>query len=257
MTPEQALQSAREDLLNVTQQGADQSYFTQALEDAITKRVNANADLITRQNQLAAESEALPSQLRDQFRTSAIRDPFAQERIIAQKRANLGSSQQTVADLLAARGQRFSDILGRATEGFQNRLGTAQQAAGLRAQFADSDLNRAMQARAAARSNSLQERALELQKMLYERGLVDDAGVVDDTGTNELVIGVDDVDLMSDAEKNRLVDSRARVTADQISNQLGGGWFGDVAGGTTNVVASLSPYDDDPFFRRLFNPMGR
>lgn len=93
--------------------------FRRALERQIGERTGYNKDLLAQQRDLGTEIASLPSQLREQFSTEAIRDPFAQERIIANRRGSLTSQQGFLNSLLEQRGQRFSDIIGGATEGVQ------------------------------------------------------------------------------------------------------------------------------------------
>lgn len=91
--------------------------FQRALEDEIAKRTDFNKGLLSEQAALEGQMAGLPAQLRDEFNSSAIRDPFAQERIIAQRKGALGGQAGFLNSLLEGRGQRFSDIIGRATQG--------------------------------------------------------------------------------------------------------------------------------------------
>lgn len=179
MTPSQQLQDAQNNLMKAAELSGEQSFFSNALENAIQERSGYNEDLIREQARLVAQRESLPATLREEFQSSAIRDPFAQESLISQRRANIGEQLGGVTDLLAQRGQRFSDILNNATTGFNERIGTLRDTGGLQAQFAENALSRQAAGAAAAQQNSLQEAALALQ----ERMMNQQYGVGDTTGT--------------------------------------------------------------------------
>lgn len=121
-----------------TAQGYDVNKFAGQLEKAYNERTGYNKDLIEQQNTLQAEAQAIPGQLREQYYQSAIRNPLAQESLIAGRQANVRGQLGTVTDLLNARGQQFSDILGKATSAYQTDAQRAQtQAENLWRQYQD------------------------------------------------------------------------------------------------------------------------
>lgn len=85
--------------------------FRRALEDEIGKKTKYNKDLLEQQKAVGSEIASLPAELRETFNSSAIRDPFAQERIIASRRGGLTAQEGFLNSLLGVRGQRFSDII--------------------------------------------------------------------------------------------------------------------------------------------------
>lgn len=102
--------------------------FRRLLEDEINKRVNYDQDLIRQSADVQAELGALPATLREQFATSAIRDPFAQERLIAQKSSGLGSQLSFLNSLRERRGGRYGEIVGNASEGINAILADRERA---------------------------------------------------------------------------------------------------------------------------------
>lgn len=92
--------------------------FRNLLEDEINKKVNYDQDLIERERATQARLSAMPAELRAEFNSSAIRDPFAQERIIAQRRGTAESELGFLNSLRERRGSRYSDILGKSSDTF-------------------------------------------------------------------------------------------------------------------------------------------
>jgi hypothetical protein len=100
-------------------QSYDVNKFAGDLEKAYNEKTNYNKDLIDQQNNLQAEAQALPGQLRNEYYQSAIRNPLAQEALISGRQAGVRGQIGSVTDLLNARGQQFQDILGKATSAYQ------------------------------------------------------------------------------------------------------------------------------------------
>lgn len=109
-----------------------QSKFTDLVKQKLGEKTNYNKDLIEQQNALTQNSMALPSALRAEFSTGPTINPLRQEELIQGRQSALASSMGSVADLLSARGQRDSDILGTAA----NTYGTMLQGAGTAAENA-------------------------------------------------------------------------------------------------------------------------
>jgi hypothetical protein len=109
-----------------------QNKFTELVKQKLGEKTDYNKDLITQQNQLAENQLSLPSQLRSEFSEGPIRNPLQQEALIQSRQSALGSSVGSVADLLAARGQREQDILSSGA----NVYGTMLQGAGTAAENA-------------------------------------------------------------------------------------------------------------------------
>jgi hypothetical protein len=147
--------------------------FKKALEEEIGKRTNFNQDLLEQQRNVGTEIATLPSQLRETFNSSAIRDPFAQERIIASRRGGLTAQEGFLNSLLGARGQRFSDI-----------INNSSQTVG--AELAD---------RASARAGSGGGGGFDIEQYLNDRfgnGNGEDDGTgTTDTGTQPTKKGID------------------------------------------------------------------
>lgn len=99
--------------------------FINELEKQYGERTNYNKDLIEQENRLTQEQLALPAQLREQYYASPIRNALAQESLIAGRQANVGSQLGTVTDLLNARKQQYSDILGKASSTYQMNMENA------------------------------------------------------------------------------------------------------------------------------------
>jgi hypothetical protein len=109
-----------------------QNKFTELVKQKLGEKTDYNKDLITQQNQLAENQLSLPSQLRSEFSEGPVRNPLQQEALIQSRQSALGSSVGSVADLLAARGQREQDILSSGA----NVYGTMLQGAGTAAENA-------------------------------------------------------------------------------------------------------------------------
>jgi len=110
-------------------QSYDVNKFSSDLEKAYNEKTNYNKDLIDQQNTLQAEAQALPGQLRNEYYQSAIRNPLAQESLIASRQGNVRGQVGSITDLLNARGQQFQDILGKAASAYQTDAQKAQTGA--------------------------------------------------------------------------------------------------------------------------------
>lgn len=107
-----------EDIFNRSQQ-YDPSRFQQDFEKSYGEATNYNKDLIEQRSGAIGQAQALPSQLRQQYSQSAIRNPLAQEALIATQRGNVTSDISRLTDLLGARGARYEDVLGKHLSAYQ------------------------------------------------------------------------------------------------------------------------------------------
>lgn len=107
-----------EDIFNRSQQ-YDPSRFQSEFEKAYGEATNYNKDLIEQRSEAIGQAQALPAQLRQQYYSSAIRNPLAQEALIATRRGNITSDISRLTDLLGARGARYEDVLGKHLSAYQ------------------------------------------------------------------------------------------------------------------------------------------
>ena len=107
-----------EDIFNRSQQ-YDPSRFQSDFEKSYGEATNYNKDLIEQRSGAIGQAQALPSQLRQQYSQSAIRNPLAQEALIATQRGNVTSDISRLTDLLGARGARYEDVLGKHLSAYQ------------------------------------------------------------------------------------------------------------------------------------------
>lgn len=107
-----------EDIFNRSQQ-YDPSRFQQDFEKSYGEATNYNKDLIEQRSGAIGQAQALPSQLRQQYSQSAIRNPLAQEALIATQRGNVTSDISRLTDLLNQRGARYEDVLGKHLSAYQ------------------------------------------------------------------------------------------------------------------------------------------
>ena len=173
-------QSRYQDLLS----GSDR--FKSLVEKQLGEKTNYNKDLIEQQQRLMEKQLSLPSQLRSEFSGGPIRNPLAQEAVIQQRASNVGSQLGSVSDLLAARGQRQSDMLSNALSTYQTRLAGEQTAAEAAWRLYQDALAREEAARARAAASSSNNWLAELF------GGVDENGEGDGTGEDDVIIEVDD-----------------------------------------------------------------
>lgn len=110
------------------QQRATVPKYQQDFEKAYGEATNYNADLIGQRSDAIGRAQALPNELRQQYASSAIRNPLAQEALISTRRGNITSDISRLTDLLRARGSRFQDVLGKYTQGYQADLQAEQMA---------------------------------------------------------------------------------------------------------------------------------
>lgn len=117
-----------EDMFQKSQQ-YDPARYQQGFEKAYGEATNYNADLIGQRSEAIGQAQALPSQLREQYASSAIRNPLAQEALIATRRGNITSDISRLTDLLEARQSRYQDVLGKYLAGYQSDMQREQTAA--------------------------------------------------------------------------------------------------------------------------------
>ena len=103
--------------------------FQQDFEKAYGEETNYNKDLIESRARAIAQAQTLPSQLREEYYSGPIRNPLAQEALIAMRRGNITGDITSLTDLLAARGARYQDVLGKHLAGYQTDAQRAQIAA--------------------------------------------------------------------------------------------------------------------------------
>lgn len=110
-------------------QSYDPSKFQADFEKGYGEATNYNKDLIESRNKAVAEAQALPAQLREQYYSSPIRNPLAQEALIATRRGGATQDIANLGDLLNARGNKYQDILGKQLGAYQTSQQAAQTAA--------------------------------------------------------------------------------------------------------------------------------
>jgi hypothetical protein len=135
-------------------QGYDTAKYQQDFEKAYNEAANYNKDLIEQKAGYISQAQALPSQMREQYYTSPIRNPLAQEALIATRRGALTGDVNRIVDLLAARGARYQDVLGKHLSAYESeaqRAATAAENAWRLYQDAQAQ-EEAARARAAARA---------------------------------------------------------------------------------------------------------
>jgi len=103
--------------------------FQSDFEKAYGEATNYNKDLYDARAQAIGQAQALPNQLREQYYSSAIRNPLAQESLISTRRGNITSDIQSLTDFLGARGARYQDVLAKHLAAYQTSADQARMAA--------------------------------------------------------------------------------------------------------------------------------
>lgn len=150
-----------EELFNKSQ-SYDPSKYQADFERAFGEATNYNKDLIEQQSGALGQLQAVAPELRQRYSQTLIKDPTLQRSLIAQARQAPIADYSTAVNLLGQRGQRFADILGKATSGYQTAAQQAQTAAEnawrlYQDQLAQEEAARARAAAAASRGPSLSE----------------------------------------------------------------------------------------------------
>jgi type II secretory pathway pseudopilin PulG len=168
-----------EEIFNRSQQ-YDPSRFQSDFEKAYGEATNYNKDLIEQRSGAIGQAQALPAQLRQQYSQSAIRNPLAQEALIATQRGNVTSDISRLTDLLGARGARYEDVLGKHLSAYQTDAQRAQRDAENAWRLYQDALaqEEAQRARAAA---AAQQAALEnmMRSQFAQPQMVEDDLVID------------------------------------------------------------------------------
>ncbi len=110
-------------------QSYNPAQFQQDFEKSYGEATNYNKDLIESRNQAISQAQSLPAQLRQQYYSSPIRNPLAQEALISQQRGAITGDIANQSDLLDARGARYQDILGKQLGMYQTSAEQARTAA--------------------------------------------------------------------------------------------------------------------------------
>lgn len=110
-------------------QSYNPAQFQSDFEKAYGEATNYNKDLIEQRTGAIGQAQAMPSQLREQYYSSAIRNPLAQEALIATQRGNVTSDISRLTDLLNQRGARYEDVLGKQLGAYQTSAQQAQTSA--------------------------------------------------------------------------------------------------------------------------------
>jgi uncharacterized protein YbjQ (UPF0145 family) len=110
-------------------QSYNPAQFQQDFERSYGEATNYNKDLIESRNQAISQAQSLPAQLRQQYYSSPIRNPLAQEALISQQRGAITGDIANQSDLLDARGARYQDILGKQLGMYQTSAEQARTAA--------------------------------------------------------------------------------------------------------------------------------
>lgn len=145
----------------------NKSSFSDLIERRLGEQTGYNKDLIQQQNRLLERTFALPAQLREEYSRSPIRDPRAQEALIASRRANLGTRLGSVVDLLNARKQAQSSIIRSALGAYKDRM----RAAGNQADQAYNLYQQLYAEEEAERQRREREKERRAQKRNYEEYL--------------------------------------------------------------------------------------
>ena len=103
--------------------------FKEMVQRKIAEQNNYNKDLISEQNRLLERQLSLPTELRNEYATSAIKNPLTYENIVQQRASNVGSELGTVNDLLSARQQEQDAIVNAALEAYKTYADTQAQRA--------------------------------------------------------------------------------------------------------------------------------
>jgi len=117
-----------EDLFAKSQQ-YDTNKFNQDFKKAYGEATNYNQDLIKQQAQSMGDLQAVAPTERERYSDSLITDPTAQRALIAQARQDPIERYATSSNLLNARGNKYSDILGTALGGYETAANQANTAA--------------------------------------------------------------------------------------------------------------------------------
>jgi hypothetical protein len=110
-------------------QGYDIPNYQQEFEKAYGEAANYNKDLIDQKSGYIEQAQAMPAQMREQYYSSPIRNPLAQEALIATRRGGITGDISRVTDLLGQRGARYQDILGKHTAAYESAAQRAERAA--------------------------------------------------------------------------------------------------------------------------------
>lgn len=110
-------------------QGYDPNAFQNDFQKSYGEATNYNSDLINQQASSLGELQAVAPTLREQYSNSLITDPTKQMALIAQARQAPITNWGNAAGLLEARGNKYSDILGKALGGYQTSASQANTAA--------------------------------------------------------------------------------------------------------------------------------
>ena len=176
-----------EDLFNQSQ-AYDPSKYQADFERAYGEATNYNQDLIRQQSEALGNLQSVAPELRQRYSQSLIKDPTLQRSLIAQARQAPIADYSTAVNLLGQRGQRYSDILGKSTAGYQTAAEQAQTAAEsawrmYQDQVAQEEAARARAAAAANRGPSIEE-ILELLRGNGEEVEEEEGGEDIDTEPN-------------------------------------------------------------------------
>lgn len=237
-----------EDIFNRSQQ-YDPSRFQQDFEKSYGEATNYNKDLIEQRSGAIGQAQALPSQLRQQYYSSAIRNPLAQEALIATQRGNVTSDISRLTDLLNQRGARYEDVLGKHLSAYQTDAERSRR---------DAENAWRLYQDALAQEEAARARA---QQQAYI-----DALIRANTPVDETVDTVDD--LVIDTEENNWTDRVGRSITRPLS-QTGVGsalglqtpdWLAASPFGTfTNLIGNylgntrVPKRENQSFWDRLFN----
>lgn len=215
----------------------DRNRFQNLLDEELNKKTNYNKDLIEERNNATQQQLSLGQTLRNEWADSQI-DPLQREAIIAQRRSQLGGRVGTLSDLLGARGQYFSDILGKALGAYDSETDAASRAAQLAAQ-------RYAEAKAEAdRRSAAAAQASYLQSLLDAQG---DGGVV----TEDVVDPTADIEIYvpDRPEDKQPYVSKLKQDYDVLEKY---GGYGKLGAKITAGLANLPDFWESLFTKRKF-----
>jgi len=207
-------------------QAFNPTQYKQDFEKAYGEATDYNKDLIAQQSGALGELQAVAPELRQRYSQTLIKDPTLQRSLIAQARQAPIADYSTAVNLLGQRGQRYADILGKSTEGYQTSAQQAQTAAENSWRMYQDQVAQEEAARARAAASSQTSLADILKEILGGGGE-----------------GLDEFEILEDDTKYgtaSLGDSFQDRLTKQVLEQRKAQGFGDVLGSYFDT--SLEPF---------------
>lgn len=166
-------------------QSYNPAQFQSDFEKAYGEATNYNKDLIEQRSGAIGQAQAMPSQLREQYYSSAIRNPLAQEALIATQRGNITSDISRLTDLLEARGASYKDVLGKHLAAYQTDAERARTSAENAWRLYQDALAQEEAAKARAQQQAYIDSLIRANTPVYDTAdTVDDELIIDTGGSN-------------------------------------------------------------------------